>query len=73
MFSWGFQLRRVAEFRKDYEKTLKGLMPDNEKVKFTFANGNVMNVLTNKGKLRHSVFESYHINPPLKITWDAAS
>lgn len=46
-------LRQMAEFRKEHEKLLKGLMPEQEKIPFT--EGNVINVLTNKDHLNRRV------------------
>ncbi|KAG5673907.1 hypothetical protein PVAND_003908 [Polypedilum vanderplanki] len=39
-------LRQMAEFRKEHEKVLKDLMPEQEKIPFT--EGGIINVLTNK-------------------------
>lgn len=39
-------IKRIAEFRKEYSKLLKDLMPEQEKVPFT--EGNIINILTNK-------------------------
>jgi len=41
--------RRIAEFRKEHEKLLKGLLPEHEKK--AFIEGRVINVLTNKDHL----------------------
>jgi len=38
-------MRRIAEFKRDYSDTLKGLMPVDEEE--AFINGNVVNILTN--------------------------
>lgn len=38
-------MRRIAEFKRDYADTLKGLMPVDEEE--AFINGNVVNILTN--------------------------
>lgn len=38
-------MRRIAEFKREYSDTLKGLMPVNEEE--AFINGNVVNILTN--------------------------
>lgn len=46
-------MRRIAEFRKEHEKLVKGLLPDNEKVAFT--EGNIVNVLANKDHLGRRV------------------
>jgi len=46
-------LRQIAEFRKENERLLKGLLPEQEKVAFT--EGNVVNVLTNKDHLGRRV------------------
>lgn len=40
-----FQMRRVAEFKRDYSETLKNLMPADEMD--AFVNNEVINVLTN--------------------------
>lgn len=40
-----FQMRRIAEFKRDYAETLKNLMPEDEKD--AFINNDVINVLTN--------------------------
>jgi hypothetical protein len=48
-----FQLRRIAEFRRENEKLVKGLLPEHEKVAFT--EGNIVNVLTNKDHLGRRV------------------
>lgn len=40
------QLRRIAEFKREYSALLKGLMPDDEKA--AFVENDVVNVLTNR-------------------------
>lgn len=40
------QLRQIAEFRRDNEKLLKDLMPEQEKIPFT--EGNAVNVLIDR-------------------------
>jgi hypothetical protein len=53
LISLSFQLRRIAEFRKEHEKLLKQLLPQDEKK--AFVEGNVVNVLTNKDHLNRRV------------------
>lgn len=48
-----FQLRQIAEFRKEYSAQLGGLLPEHEKKAFT--EGNVVNVLINKDHLGRRV------------------
>lgn len=46
-------MRRIAEFRKEHEKLVKGLLPEQERVAFT--EGNIVSVLTNKDHLGRRV------------------
>lgn len=52
-FPFFFQLRRIAEFRKEHENLVKELLPEDEKK--AFVEGNVVNVLTNKDHLGRRV------------------
>lgn len=63
-------MRRIAEFRKEHEKLVKGLLPDHEKVAFT--DGNIINVLTNKDHLgrRVLVVNSGKLWNPDEVTAD---
>lgn len=63
-------MRRIAEFRKEHEKVLKGLLPEQEKVAFT--EGNIVNVLTNRDHLgrRVLVVNSGKLWNPDEVTAD---
>lgn len=53
VFFLQFQLRRIAEFRKEHERLVKTLLPSDEKK--AFIEGNVVNVLTSKDHLGRRV------------------
>jgi len=63
-------LRRIAEFRKEHEKLVKGLLPEHEKK--AFIEGNIVNVLTNKDHLgrRVLVVNSGKLWNPDEVTSD---
>jgi retinaldehyde-binding protein 1 len=46
-------LRRVAEFRKEHEKLVRGLLPEHEKK--AFLDGNIANILKDKDHLGRRV------------------
>lgn len=64
------QLRQTAEFRRDNEKLLKGLLPEHEMIAFT--EGNIVNVLPNKDHLgrRILIVNSGKLWNPDKYTTD---
>lgn len=47
------QMRRIAQFRKDYNSILDNLMPEDERV--AFCDNDVVNVLTNRDQLGRRV------------------
>lgn len=65
------QLRDIAEFRKDYWKVLKDLMPEQEKIAFT--EGGLLNVLTHKDhkNRRIVIFKCGSVWDPSQISEDS--